>query len=100
MKWAGSNEPGVPYLSCYPDDYSNDSIFPFLCPRVIVRYFSACNSIENHNRIRQSGLVLDKYLVTHRGDFILCAIVTLGMGITYGELLLCHGCNIKFTLND
>ena len=36
-------------------------------------------------------IVLDKYWVTHSGYFRLATIVALGMGITYGKLLLCHG---------
>ena len=28
MKGVESTEPGVPYLSCYPDNYYNVSVFP------------------------------------------------------------------------
>ena len=43
--------PGVPYLYHYPDNYSNVSIHPILCPRFLGRYFSACNTIDNHNNM-------------------------------------------------
>ena len=42
---ARSTKPGVPCLSCYPDNYSNVSILPVLCPSVIGRYISAFNEI-------------------------------------------------------
>ena len=35
----------------------------------------------------QSAIAIEKYWVTQSGYFILAAIVALGMGITYGELL-------------
>ena len=53
------------------------------------RYFNACNVIEN-NFIRQSDLVLEKYLVTHSGYFRLENIVEFSIGITYGNALFCH----------
>ena len=53
-------------------------------------YFNSCNEIYNHNRMHKSDLVLDKYWLTQSGYFILLITVTLGMGITYGELLFFH----------
>ena len=41
--------------------------------------------------MRKSGIALDKYWVTHRGYFRPATAVALGMVITYGRLLLCHG---------
>ena len=35
----GSTEPGYPYLSRFPDNYSNVSIRPVICPCVLGRYF-------------------------------------------------------------
>ena len=55
------------------------------------RYFNDCNVIDNHNRMRQSDLSLEKYWVTQRGYFRLATTVALGMGITYGKLIYCHG---------
>ena len=45
----GSTEPGNPYLSCFPDIYSNVSIRPVIIPNFIGRCFNACNVIDNHN---------------------------------------------------
>ena len=47
----------------------------------------ACNAIENHNRVRQYDLALDKYWVTHSGYFRFATTVVLGIGITDWELL-------------
>ena len=58
---------------------------------MIGRYFNACNAIDNHNRMRQSDLALEKYWVTQSGYFILATTVALGMGITDGKLLYFHG---------
>ena len=63
MEGGGSTEPGVPYLSSYPDNYSNVSICTVIFPNMIVRYFSACNAIENHNRIHNCELAIAKYWV-------------------------------------
>ena len=41
--------------------------------------------------MRQSDLSLEKYWVTHSGYFRLATTVALGMGITDGKLLYCHG---------
>ena len=59
-EWAGSSEPGDPYLSCFPETYSNVSVRPVVRPHLLGRYFNACNAIENHNRMRQSDLSLEK----------------------------------------
>ena len=39
----------------------------------------------------QSNLALEKYWVIQSGYFRLANTVALGMGITYGKLLYCHG---------
>ena len=88
---AGSTEPGDPYLFSFPEIYSNVSVRPVVCPHLLGRYFNACNSIDNHNRIRQSDLSLDKYWVTQSGYFRIANTVALGMGIKDGKLLYCHG---------
>ena len=41
--------------------------------------------------MRQSDLLLEKYWVTQIGYFRLATTVALGMGITDGKLLYCHG---------
>ena len=55
------------------------------------RYFNACDSTDNHNIMWQSGLALEKYWVTQGGYFRLATTVALGMGITDGNLVYCHG---------
>ena len=88
---AGSTEPGDPYLSCFPEIYSNVSVSPVVRPHFPVKYFNAYNEIENHNRMRQSNIALKKYWVTHSGYFRLETAVALGMVITEGKLLYRHG---------
>ena len=58
---------------------------------MIGRYFNACNAIDNHNRMLQYDIELEKYWVTQSVYFILATTVALGMGITDGKLLYCHG---------
>ena len=41
--------------------------------------------------MRQSDIELETYWVTQSGYFILATTVALGMGITDGKLLYCHG---------
>ena len=88
---SGSTEPGDPYLSRFPEIYSIDPVYPVVRPRLLVRYFNACNAIDNQNRMQQSDLLLEKYWVTQSGYFRLATTVVLGMGIIDGKLLYCHG---------
>ena len=88
---AGSTVPGYPYLSRFPDIYSNVSVRPVVRPNLLGRYFNACNTTDNHNRMRQYDLVQDNYWVTQSGYFILATTVALGMGIVDGKTLYCRG---------
>ena len=88
---SGSTEPGVTYLSHYPNNNGNASIFPTISFNVIGRYFSAFNTLNNHNIMWQSGLTLERNWVTYGGYFILANTVELGVGIPDEKLLLCHG---------
>ena len=63
-KGDGNTEPGDPYLSFFPEIYSNVSVYPVVCPHLLGRYFNACNAIEKHNRMRQYDIALEKYWVT------------------------------------
>ena len=87
----GSTEPGDLHLSPFPDIYSNVSVRPVVFPHLLGRYFNACNALENHNRMPQSDMALEKYWITQSGCFRLATTVALGMGIIYGNLLYCHG---------
>ena len=84
-KGAGSTESGDPYLYCFPEMYYNVYICPIDCTNLIGRYFNACNSIDNKNRMQQSDTELDKYWVTQSGYFRLSTTVALCMGIADGS---------------
>ena len=86
----GCTEPGDPYLSNLPDIYSNVSVRPVVHTCLIGGYVNACNAIDNHNRMQQSDLALQKYWVTQSGYFRLSTIVALGMGIADGMLIFCY----------
>ena len=91
IEGAGINEPGDPYLSCFPDIYYNVDVLPAVFPHFLGRYFNACNAIDNKNRMNQPNIALVKYWVTQSVYFRLATTVALGMGVTDGKLLLCHG---------
>ena len=83
----GITEPDDPYLSRSHDLRYNVSVCPVVCPHFLGRYFNAYNSIDDHNRMWESDLVLDKYWVTQSGYFRLATTVVLGMGITDRKLI-------------
>ena len=64
---------------------------PDLHPHFLGRHFNACTAIDNHNRMCQFELSLDKSWVTQSGYFRLATTVVLVMGITDGDLLFFHG---------
>ena len=66
-------------------------MFALFFPCLIGRYLNACNAIDNSNRLRQSDLTLEKYWVTQSVYFRLATTLVLGVGITDGNLLYCHG---------
>ena len=88
---SGSTEPGDLYLSRFPEIYLNVSVQPVVRPHLLGRYFNACNAIDNHNRMWQSDLFLNKYWVTHSGYFRLATTMTFSMGITDRKLIYYHG---------
>ena len=63
-KGAGSNAPGNPYLSRFPDIYPNVSVCPVVHPNLLGRYSNAYNAIDSRNRILPYDLSLDEYWVT------------------------------------
>ena len=71
--------------------YSIFSVRPVVCPHLLGRHFNAFCAIDNHNRMRQSDLALEKYWVTQSGYFRLATKLSLGMSITYGKILFYHG---------
>ena len=53
-----STEPVDPYLSFFPDIYSNVSVHPVVSPHLLGRYFNTCNAIYNNNRMRHYDIAL------------------------------------------
>ena len=86
-----STEPGDPYLYHFSGIYSNVYVCPVVHPHLLGRYFNSCNAIDNHNRMRQYELAIDKYWVTQSGYFRPETTVSLGMGIPDAKLLFYHG---------
>ena len=58
---------------------------------MIGSHFSFYNGIDNHGRMRHSGVALEKYLATQSVYFKFSNSVELGVGITDGKLLFYHG---------
>ena len=49
---AGRTKTGIPYLSKYPDQFTNVVIHPVACPLVISKNISAVNEFDYHVRCR------------------------------------------------
>ena len=47
---AGSTNIGIPYLSKYPDQFTNGAIRPVALSLVMSKLFSAVNEVESHNK--------------------------------------------------
>ena len=58
---AGRTKNGIPYLSKYPDQFTNVSIRPVARPVVMSKNISAVNEVDSHNKSRQSDLALEKW---------------------------------------
>ena len=81
----------IPYLSKYPDQFSNVSISPVACPLIMSKFFGLVNKVESHNRSRNPDIVLEKLWVTQCGWLRLCNTVAMGMTITNGWKLFRYG---------
>ena len=46
---------------------------------------------DQHSKMRQYGLALEKYWVMQSGYFRIGTTVALSVGITYAKILLCRG---------
>ena len=79
---AGSTRTGIPYLSKYPDQFTNVSIRPVARSLVMSKVFSAVNEVDSHNKSRQSDLALKKWWVTQCGWLRLCTTVAMVTTIT------------------
>ena len=62
---AGSTKTGIPYLSKYPDQFTNVPIRPVARPVVMSKINSAVNEVHSHNKSRQYDLELEKWWVLH-----------------------------------
>ena len=78
----GSTQAGLPYLSKYPDQFTNVAICPVACPLVMSNFFSAVDEVDPHNKSRQSGLELDEFWVNQCGWLWLCTKFAMVMTIT------------------
>ena len=87
---SGSTEPVNPYLSIFPDIFSNVSVHPIVRPHFLGRHFNDFHATDNQNRMCQYDLELQKYWMTQSGYFRLATTATLGMVITDGKLLFCY----------
>ena len=53
---AGSTNSDIPYLSMYPEPFSNFSIFPVAHPLSMSKLFVSVNEVEPNNKSIQSDL--------------------------------------------
>ena len=88
---AGSTQTGLPYLSKYPDKFTNVSIRPVAIHLVMSKLFSAVNEVDSHNKLRQFDLVLENFWVTQCGWMRSCTTVAMGMNIANCWKLFCYG---------
>ena len=86
----GSTVPGDPCLFHYPDHYYNVGICSVVHPTILGRNYNAYNSIEQHKKMWQCDLALEKYLVTQTTYFRIGTTVALGMEIADATFLFCH----------
>ena len=82
---------GIPYLSKYPDQFSNVSIRPVARPLLMSKCFGSVNEVDSHNKSRQSDLALERFWVTQYSWLRLCTTVSIGMKITNFWKLFCYG---------
>ena len=87
----GGSSSRLSILINFSDIFNNVSINSVVRSRVIGRNFNSCNAIDNQNRMRQSGLSLEKYLLTQSGYVSLVTTVAFVMGTTYGNISFCCG---------
>ena len=78
---AGSTKTGIPYLSMYPDQFTNVAIRPVARPLVMSKKY-AMNEVDSHNKSRQSDLALEKFCVTQCVWLQLCTTVSMVITIT------------------
>ena len=60
---AGITTLGIPYLSNYPDQFSNVSICPVAHTLLMSKFFGFVNGVESQYKSRHSDLALEKFWV-------------------------------------
>ena len=73
---------GIPYLSNYPDQFSNVSIRPVARPLLMSKFFGLVNEVDSHNKSLQLDLALEKFWVTQCGWIRLFTTDAMGTMIT------------------
>ena len=94
---AGSTKTGIPYLSKYPDQFTNVAIRPVARPLVMSKN-SDVNEVDSHSKSIHSDLELEKWWVTQCGWLRLCMTVAMGINITNCWKLFC--CGVKREHHD
>ena len=79
------------YLSNYPDQFYNVSVFPVASTLVMFKFFGSVNEVDSHNKSRQYDLALEKFWVTQCGWLRLCMKFYMGTTITNLRKLLSYG---------
>ena len=88
---SGSTKTGIPYLSKYPDQFTNVAIRPVARTLVMSKNKSAVNEVDSHNKSRRSYLSLEKRWFTQCGWLRLCTTVAMEMTINNFWKLFCYG---------
>jgi len=78
---AGSTSLGQPYEMKYTDNHGNICVRFVDRPDFISRYFSNSNTVDTHNHVRQSELMLEKKWLTKDPYFRLTTTL-IGMSVT------------------
>ena len=97
---AGRKNYGIPYLSKYPDQFSDAINFPCCSSPLMYQFFGSVNEVTHHEKSRQSYLALEKYWVTQCGWIWLCTAFDIGMTIPNLWKLLFCGIKIDCDEND
>ena len=75
----GSTQAGIPYLSKYPDQFSNVSIHPVAHPLVMYKFFGFVNYIDSLKKLSQSDQVIQKFWAKQCGWLQLCTTASMGI---------------------
>ena len=95
----GSTKLGINYLSKYPDQFSNVSIFPVSSPLFVSKFFGSVNEVYSDNKSCKSNFSLEKFWVKRCGWLRLCTTVAMGITITNCWKLFLYGVNRGYRHN-